>query len=791
MTQPSAEKNQVTLEDALKIAHANLQSGNLYVAEATFNDILKTVEDHPEALFGLGLVSYYKRACGDAVYFYEKSLASNPESPVCYNALAIALSEMGRVKEALAACDKALALKPDFFEVLSNQSNAYRLAGDPMKAKETAQKAIEINADYPQSYINLGTALIDLKDENGAEEAFKKAILLNGNISFSYINLGNLYRDQGKIKDSEEMCRKAVAKDPHNPLAHNNLGNALYDQGHFEEAEKEYREATRLKPDYFEAHNNLCIALMALLRMDEAASAAQYAITFKNDFTDAYINLAVVQKELGYLDQAKQAAQQAIKLAPDLALGHATLAEILFREDRYEEAEIVLKKAMKLEPGSARLHLSLADALEHSNRLAEAIDVIDAGIQHNPEVPELYQKKANAYFMFNRLDEAVEAIDICLELNPDYLPAFATKSEILQSLGDMDQARALCEEGLNRETKLPSLYFALSKVKKFESEDDQYLQEMLAIEENAGEKLGKPQHAMLCFSIYKAWQDLKQYDKAFEALKKGNDLKRATVPLNEDTQLQTFNKMKARYTPENMKVFDGKGCESEMPIFILGMPRSGTTLTEQILASHPDVFGAGELPELLEARRKFPEMSPQNAKDMGQAYVDRVQALAPDYKFITDKMPGNFMQIPQIFATMPNAKIIHTMRSPVDTCLSCYKQLFARGQYWSYNLEELGRYYNAYADIMKHYNEIFPGKILNIHYEDTVSNVEAQVKTILDFVGLEWNDACLEPHKSKRPILTASKGQVRKPIYKTSVNAADIYKEQLKPLTDILADISN
>ncbi len=219
------------------------------------------------------------------------------------------------------------------------------------------------------------------------------------------------------------------------------------------------------------------------------------------------------------------------------------------------------------------------------------------------------------------------------------------------------------------------------------------------------------------------------------------------------------------------------------------MPRSGTTLTEQIIASHPDVFGAGELMNISYLHQKHQTLTLENCATIGNTYVEETENIHAEAKSalrITDKMPGNFSKIGYILAAMPNAKIIHCQRNPVDTCLSCYKQLFARGQHWSYNLEEMAEYYGMYNNMMSFWRSVIPDQILEIKYEDTVNDFENQARKLIDYADLEWNDDCLTPHKSKRSILTASKGQVRKPIYKTSVEAWRRYEDQLTPLKEAL-----
>jgi hypothetical protein len=260
-----------------------------------------------------------------------------------------------------------------------------------------------------------------------------------------------------------------------------------------------------------------------------------------------------------------------------------------------------------------------------------------------------------------------------------------------------------------------------------------------------------------------------------------------------------------------MRIFDqatierlrGGGDSSQLPIFVLGMPRSGTTLTEQIISSHPDVHGAGELPDLMAIAQRdvagtgavFPNNIP--ALDLaglgtwGADYVNGLQRRAPTAKRITDKMPVNFLAIGLIHMMLPNAKIIHVDRNPVDTCLSCFMQLFSSRQDQTYDLAELGRYYVDYARLMEHWRNVLPkGAFLDVQYEDIVADQETQARLMIAFCGLDWNDACIDFHKNKRPVRTASVSQVRQPIYKSSVERWRPYEKFLGPLLDALDDLA-
>jgi hypothetical protein len=292
----------------------------------------------------------------------------------------------------------------------------------------------------------------------------------------------------------------------------------------------------------------------------------------------------------------------------------------------------------------------------------------------------------------------------------------------------------------------------------------------------------------LYFALSKAYEDIGDHKQSFAYLKMGNDAKRRTISYSTPLSREGYGQIKAAYTKDAIKSFEGLGYDSDIPVFIIGMPRSGTTLTEQIISSHPSVYGAGELVELSLTERQMGLLTTENAHEFGKTYVDMIKRLDPtgNAKRITDKMPGNYARLGEIVCTMPNAKIIHCRRDPIDTCLSCYKQLFARGQYWSYNLEELADQYKMYEDIMAHWRTVLPGRFIEVDYEETVNNLEGVARRLIDYIELPWDEACLKPHEQKRAVLTASKMQVIKPVYTSSVQSWKKYEDELQPLIERL-----
>jgi tetratricopeptide (TPR) repeat protein len=779
------KQNQVTLQEALAIAQKHHQVGNLTLAERTYKDILQTVPDNFQSLHFLGIICYQAGKPEEGLEFTKKAIAINDEQADTWNAYGVMLAQVGNYEEALGKWEKAIEIKPDFFEAYSNMGNALWELGRFEESKKACEKAVELAPEFVGGYNNLGLALASLDKKEEAIETWNKGLEVAPTSPDPMINIGNALCELGRPSESEEYCRKALELSPDNSKALYNLGNAQRDQGKLKEAEESYRKAIAVEPSFVDAYNNLSSILIQLHRHEEALTSARYIIAFKPDHATAYYIQAIALKEMGHLEKAEKSARKSLELNPDFVESKVELADILFMSDKYDEAETLLVDAMEeMEGNRHNLYLRLSTVLERLNRIDEALEAVEKAMELSPETPEIYYRKAMIHYMNNKTEKALEIIDEALKMRPEFVAALGFKSEVLQSLGKMDEALDITRQAMEMGSVMPSLYLTMSKIKKFTDKDDPDLKRMVELSEKPVAK-GYAQKTSINFALFKAYEDLGEYEKAFEHLKIGNDTKRANSVYDKTAQDITFANLKRVFTPEFFEKLKGKGAESDKPIFIVGMPRSGTTLTEQIIMSHPEVYGAGELPYLTEVEKKFGVVSEENCREMGQEYVDIINGLNEESKNarkVTDKMPGNFIRIGQIAATLPNAKIIHCRRNPMDTCLSCYKQLFARGHYWTFNLDEMAEHYEMYRKTMDYWREVLPDKFLEIDYETTVDDFENQARKLIDYVELEWDDACLTPHKTKRSVLTASKGQVIQPIYKTSVEAWRRYEKQLDPL---------
>lgn len=426
----------------------------------------------------------------------------------------------------------------------------------------------------------------------------------------------------------------------------------------------------------------------------------------------------------------------------------------------------------------------------------DAISSYQEALRINPFLFGAQNNLGNAFRALGNLDEAITCYDKALVIKPDYAEAHTNLGNAKIYLGKFDEAVACYHKALAIEPEYAEAHSSLARIKKHSDYDD----DIRAMEQvYAQPAISDEQRMHLAFGLGKAFEDLHEYDKAFGFFAEGNRIERERYSYSIDDDGKAFKQLEEVFDSSLFTNHQGTGCEGETPIFILSMPRSGTTLVEQILASHSQVHGAGELGDMSRIVStyfdkgngdEFPESIRQvddaDFEPPGVEYVQSIRKHSPDIRFITDKMPGNFKYIGLIKLMLPDAKVIHCRRDPADTCLSIFKTYFTGMHEYSHDLGELGRYYNLYHGLMEHWHSVVPGFIHDVQYEDMVSDQAKQIRSLLEYCGLEWEEACLEFHTTDRLISTASAERVRRPIYKDSVQLWKRYETQLAPLLESL-----
>jgi tetratricopeptide (TPR) repeat protein len=607
--------------------------------------------------------------------------------------------------------------------------------------------------------------------------------------------LGIIAAQTHQTKRAVELFRRAIALNERIASVHRNLGNALLELGTPNDALLCYERAIALSPGDAGSYHGRGLALQDLKRFEDAVQCFDRAIAINPDSAEAHYHRGLALQNLDRFDEALECYGRAIALNPDFVEAHNNRGGVLRRLERPAEALASYDRVIALRPGYADGYLNRGNALQDLGRLPEALASFDKVIAIKPDFAEAYSNRGNVLKQLERLDEALSSLEKAITLNPNSAALHTNYGNVLKELGQFQQARDAYAHALQLDPDLPGVYLNLAGLKTF-SPGDPHFAAMESVAANTQE-LSTFERMQLDFALGKAYADLKDYGRSFGHLLAGNAAKRATICYDERTVFDFFDRIETLFTRELIATKAGIGYDSSMPIFVIGMPRSGTTLVEQILASHPLVHGAGELQTLGEVLRcvcgssgnksSFPDLTralDQAAlQQIGKRYVASVRARAPEGKRVTDKMPSNFYYAGLIHLALPNAKIIHTVRDPIDTCLSCFSYLFSGDQNHTYDLGEIGRYYKRYEWLMAHWRRVLSvGYILDVRYEDVVADLKGQARRILEHCGLPWDDRCLHFHKIERPVRTASALQVRQPIYNSAVGRWRMYEEFLGPL---------
>ncbi|MEW6329982.1 MAG: sulfotransferase [Pseudomonadota bacterium] len=533
--------------------------------------------------------------------------------------------------------------------------------------------------------------------------------------------------------------------------------------GKLAEAEAVLRQIVDSTPDHHPAWHLLGLIAFEVGKLPLSVELIAHAVRLNDAVPLYHRNLGELCRRQGRLDEAVAAGRRATALAPNDIDAHYNLGLALTDKGEWEAAIRAYRRALELNPDHGLSWNNLGAALEKQGDLAGAEAAYARAVALNPAHHEAQNNLGAIYSQQGRLEDAIRCFEASIKANPDFIEP----------------------------------HFNLSSLKTYAA-DDPHLRQLERQLARAGDM---PLMARIryWFALGKAREDAGHYDDAFAAYAEGNRLQHALLPCDEARADAMLERLTTVFDRDFFAAHRDVPGSDKKPVFIVGMPRSGTTLLEQILASHPAVHGAGELPDLNQvimeaparAGRRFPDfvpdLRPEDYRRLGEAYAERVWRRAPGARYITDKMPANFFYLGMIRLMLPQAKIIHAMRDPMDSCFSNYARLFNDTMEFAYDLGTLGRYYLRYIRLMRHWQAVLPaGSILDLRYEDLVADTEGQARRLLDYLGLPWDDRCLAFHENRRQVKTASVAQVRKPIYKSSVARWRHFEKQLQPLLAIV-----
>ena len=702
----------------------------------------------------------------EAEALYRAILGANPDHADALHMLGVAALQSGRANAALPVLQRAVGIEGERAAFHTTLGQAWLQLGQPEQALRSFLAATGLRADFAPAHFFAGIALRQLGRREEARVAFETAIKLAPDHVLAMFHLGSILQEQGERTGAIARYREALALAPDFVEVQLNLGICLASGGDVAAALPHLERAAALQPELVEAHGALGNAFLELGQIERAVGAYRKALQIDPRAAVVQFNLGNAFRAEGRLEAALMTYREALATDPRLAQAAINAGGVCDDLRRYAEAERYYRQALAIDPDAALAHAGLGLILRSKGALDDAISEAERGVALDPNSPHTHSALGLCLQTRGQFEEAASAFRRALALDP-YFPTALVQLVNTQGARLTDDERGHIQQAFARpylsRTERASLHFAAGALADRE----------------------------------------RRYDAAFEHYAQGNAIKAATrsydpaeIARHVDALVTTFD----RAFFEAHKDF---GASSDRPIFVLGMPRSGTTLVEQILASHPMVHGSGELsatdllvtgvaelPAAREARSEYPNavrlVDRAGAEMLAGRYLEEIGKNAGDAARITDKMPGNFLRIGLIAHLLPRAHIIHCARDPFDTCLSCFFQDFQETMSFTNGLDRLGQYYRAYERLMAHWRSVLPRPMLEVSYEALVGDPEPWCRRILEYCNLPWEDRVLRFFATERAIQTASFWQARQPIYRSSVGRWKHYRKHLAPLFEAL-----
>lgn len=581
--------------------------------------------------------------------------------------------------------------------------------------------------------------------------------------------LGGIYYQLGDMKSAGRYLAEAHRADPGNIDYLNDLGAFHQAQGEYAEAVGYLGELVRRAPDTPQVHYNLGLALHGVGRLMEAVNAFSRCLELQPDDVAAHFNLGVTYQDMGRYSKAEKCYRAAIKIEPRWPEAHFKLGEVFNQVNLDKAALESFQQAYRLLPDSEKYAVACANQLELTGNTEAGLKLLQDALSRQPESVQLLVALGNLLHIHGQLDEAESVFHRALSLKQDFALAFSRYARIRKfTADDIDLIRSI---------------------------ETAPVDPCLPVQEQAE----------LHYALGKVHDDCGNYDQAFSHYSHANDLQSRLVSHDRALHESTCDKIISVFGPRVFQELSFLGTHQDRPVFIVGMPRSGTTLTEQIIASHPMVAGGGELKYFssvcgnLRAMFHISEPWPNGIRLLKKTdadkiinhYLDLLDRKSSTARLVTDKYPSNFLYLGLIRLLFPNAAVIHCRRDPLDVCLSIFFQHFNERLSYACNLLDIGHTYLQYAKLMAHWRKVLPGPYLEIHYEDLVSDQECWSRELIKFIGLEWDEACLSYYQTERDVKTASVWQVRQPIYRKSMHRWKNYEKYLGPLMQLFKEIDD
>jgi tetratricopeptide (TPR) repeat protein len=599
---------------------------------------------------------------------------------------------------------------------------------------------------------------------------------------------GVIAGQQGDYELAVKWMRRAIRMSPQLVQAYNNLGLFLQPLARRQEAEHSFREALRRSPQYAEVHNNLANLLLASGRAEDAITHYRQAALLQPRYADAHFNLGLALQKTGEVRGASESLRKAVALRPGWAAARQALAVAEYALGDVDAAQISFQKALAIEPRLPEAHNGLGNVCFAQGRLAEALAFYDDAIRLDPDCVEAYQNRGLIREELDQPSAALCDYQTAADARPGFMPALLGMARVHQARGEFLQAEALYRRVIAQDDGNVDAYVGLLGCKRIEERDRPVLEQMASL---LDPDLPAEKQALLHGALGRAYDRLEEYPRAFEHFAAAKN----TRPRDVFDRRAHADDITARikfYCEPAPVAARRVACSSELPVFVVGMPRSGTTLVEQILAGHPQIATVGESPFWARYESEmygtgWHRFDQAADEDAGRHYVQMMTATNPSALRVVDKLTTNFLRLGMLVDALPGARVVHCCRNPLDTCLSVYFTQFRGGHPYAADLADIGFYYREYNRLMAHWRSILPDDALyKVQYEQLVTDVEHTARRLIDFLGLPWNEQCLAFQHNSTAIRTASKWQVRQPVYTHSMDRWRHYRRFIGPLMDEL-----
>ena len=608
----------------------------------------------------------------------------------------------------------------------------------------------------------------------------------------------NLLR-QGALSQGDHLLVRVIQAQPDHVEAHVARARMQFEQRRPDAAFVSYSAALAVDPGHLVALHDRGAVLMGLGRHAEALADLERVIALRPDAVSALYNCGVSLAALNRHDEAAQRYREVLAIRPDHVLSLNNLGASLLQLDRAGEAAAAFRKAQALAPQDLSILNNYVTALRELGRHAEMLQVCDQALALAPGHMQLTNSRGMALAGLGRLEEALAAFDAGIAAHPDHVELHENRSVMLVELGRTEEAGEAIRRAVALAPGRVRAYYNLTEIRRTRP-GEPHLAAMQTLAQSI-DQLPLQDRIELHFALGKAHADVGEFEQAFQRFSWGGALQRERLAYDEAAAFDVLDRTAAAFSRDVIWRNAGKGDPSDSPVFILGMPRSGGTLVEQILASHPEVHGAGETDAFRQAvadmaaegivddsPEGFAHLPAKALRRLGQTYLERVRPPGAGVRRVTDKSIEGFRLTGLTHMALPGARFIHVRRDPLDACVSCFTKLFVTTLGYTYDLGDLGRYWRRYEAQMAHWTQALPaGAILEVRYEDVVADLEGQARRMLAHCGLDWDDRVLDFHATDRAVRTASFAQVRQPIYASSVGRWRDYEPWLGPLKEALA----